>query len=400
MELVEDEDLAVAFDRGERRGAHDVVGLLGRDRRALALDDQQVGVRPREREPCVTVVTISAGRSEQRGGEGVRGRALATARRADEQVRVHRISGRGAQLRNGAVLPDDFAEEIDVDGGRHRARRSRTAARTATATSSTLRVPSITTQRGVGREHPVASEHATVELVPGVLEPVARGRQPLLGDFFGHVEEHGEVGHQPFRRPLTERGDAARVEPTSVALVGDRRTEVAVADDMPATFECRADDLGDVLGAVRRHQEGLGAIVEGRRRGIEEQPADRCTQRGVAGLERRQRTEVSGKELGLGRLARPFASLERDEAPAHRSRVRPVALAERSEWMARRPAATMIAPASQSARRTPGRLTVYPHDLDRAAEHASREAVEPTGEQRRERERHQQAEAHERVRAR
>ncbi len=119
-----------------------------RDRRALALDDQQVGVRSRERKPRVTVVAIGTRRSEQRGGERVRGGALATARRADEQVRVHRISGGRAELRHGAFLPDDFSEEIDVDSGRHRARRSRTAARTATATSSTLGVPSTTTQPG------------------------------------------------------------------------------------------------------------------------------------------------------------------------------------------------------------------------------------------------------------
>src|SRR6478735_9223521 len=105
-------------------------------------------MRARERQPRVAVVAIRAGRSEQRRGEGVCSGALAAARRADEKVRMHGIRGGSAELGDGAFLPDDFAEEIDVDSGGHRARRSRTAARTATATSSTLRVPSITTQLG------------------------------------------------------------------------------------------------------------------------------------------------------------------------------------------------------------------------------------------------------------
>ena len=105
-------------------------------------------MRARECKPRVTVVAIGARRSEQRSGERVRGGALATARRSDEQVRVYGVSGGRVELRDGAFLPDDFSEEIDVDRGRHRARRSRTAARTATATSSTPGVPSTTTQPG------------------------------------------------------------------------------------------------------------------------------------------------------------------------------------------------------------------------------------------------------------
>ena len=75
------------------------------------------GCVPCEREPGVTVVAVGARRRQERRGERVRRGALAAARRSDEQVGVHGVGRRGPELGDGSVLSDDFAEQIDVDGG-------------------------------------------------------------------------------------------------------------------------------------------------------------------------------------------------------------------------------------------------------------------------------------------
>ena len=107
VELVEDQHLALAFDRREERGADDVVGLLRGDRRALlARHSRTSGWRPVEREPGGAVVATRARRREERGGERARRDSAPAARRTDEQVGVHRAHRGGTELRHRAVLSD------------------------------------------------------------------------------------------------------------------------------------------------------------------------------------------------------------------------------------------------------------------------------------------------------
>ena len=101
VELVEDQHLAVALGRSERRHADDLARLLRRDRGAGASDLANVGMRAEQDQACVALVGVVAA-GDQAGGEGPRRRQLRRTARTDEEVRVDRPAVR-RQLRSWAT---------------------------------------------------------------------------------------------------------------------------------------------------------------------------------------------------------------------------------------------------------------------------------------------------------
>ena len=68
--------------------------------------------------------------------------------------------------------------------------------------------------------------------------------------------------------PLLNEGEFLFVQPSPATLIGDGRVEVAVLDDDLAARERRAHDRRDVVRAVGRVQQRLGA-----RRDVAGEPA-------------------------------------------------------------------------------------------------------------------------------
>jgi hypothetical protein len=65
----------------------------------------------------------------------------------------------------------------------------------------------------------------------------------------------------------------------------------------------RSDQLSDVLGAGRGHQERFGPVVETGDGGIEQEVADAFSDCGTARLPRQDGAERMGKPGGLGGFA-------------------------------------------------------------------------------------------------
>ena len=88
VELVKDEDLAVALHRGEGCLADDLGGLLGGDRRPDAHYLANIGMLARQRQPRVTRSGVLAA-GQQEGGKGAGGLVFGGARWSDEEVGVN-----------------------------------------------------------------------------------------------------------------------------------------------------------------------------------------------------------------------------------------------------------------------------------------------------------------------
>ena len=106
-----------------------------------------------------------------------------------------------------------------------------------------------------------------------------------------------------------------------MALVGDRRPGVAVADDRSPRRQRGFDHLGDVLGTVRGHEQSFGSLGDLEVGGVEHEPTHLRPERRVTRFEGEERRcpEAPGETPGLGRLPAPFAALEGDEMSRHSS---------------------------------------------------------------------------------
>ena len=106
-----------------------------------------------------------------------------------------------------------------------------------------------------------------------------------------------------------------QVDAAAVALVGQRRGEVAVTDDRPPAGERRLDDRAHVMRAVGQHQQGLGDRRH-RRRGVEHPAAKIDAEGRVAGFEGEVRVVQFGDAPGLRALAARVDPFEHDEETA------------------------------------------------------------------------------------
>ena len=100
-----------------------------------------------------------------------------------------------------------------------------------------------------------------VEVERQGFQAIGLATQTAVQPFRGAVEEDRQVGHEPLGGPVRQPGDVV-AQPAGAALVGDRRVDVAVADDDSPGRERRADDRLDVVGAVGSVEQGLGACVD------------------------------------------------------------------------------------------------------------------------------------------
>ena len=99
--------------------------------------------------------------------------------------------------------------------------------------------------------------HRLEEGLPFLLESVqaATGGGAGQADLDRQVEHQGQVGTQ---RPLDEAlegGDALSGQPAATALVGVGGIGEAIAQHHRTARQRRADDLGQVLGTRRKHQQ-------------------------------------------------------------------------------------------------------------------------------------------------
>ena len=136
-----------AFQRHQRGQPDDLDGLLLGDRRPDPLHLTNVRMLTAQGEPAVAALATPAVRAQDRRREGPRRGPLADAGRPDEQVGVTRLLGRGLEPGHGSLLADDAGPQPSIAGLRAGHSRGSTAARTAAATSSSSRLPSITIHR-------------------------------------------------------------------------------------------------------------------------------------------------------------------------------------------------------------------------------------------------------------
>ena len=317
VEVLEDEDLAGALRRAERRLLHDLPGRGGVDAPLGGgrLDDVEVGVGLGQGQPGVALGDL-ARRCPRRAGapRTPGGGPLAGAGRPDEEVGVHRVGGGRRELGDGVVLADHVGPHVDAEGHAHR----RIIAPPPSQTRSGNRMATIVPDgRGHGVRGLRAVDHGEalgvgdglleeavvdppVEVPAGRLEPVAGATGPLERDRQRHLEQDDEVGPQVLGGPPREVGDLHRVELAAVALVRHRRRDVAVGDDRAAGGEGGTDHLGHVLRPVGGHEERLGPRGDLEGGPVEQQLAHRGPERGVAGLEGAQRAEALGEDARPG----------------------------------------------------------------------------------------------------
>src|SRR6266540_1030692 len=178
--------------------------------------------------------------------------------------------------------------------------------------------------RAVQRRDPVREQPG--ELAVGLVDFLLE-REPFLLDAIRlcgtldrlrgiEQDEERPVREQTARRMQVQLEHPVDAEPTRKALVGERRVDVAVADDVRPVQESRVDDLLDELCARRREQRRLapGRDVDS----AQEELTDPFTEFGAARLARRDHAapiaaKSLGEELGLRRLAGAVDSLEGNE---------------------------------------------------------------------------------------
>src|SRR4030095_6745551 len=104
----------------------------------------------------------------------------------------------------------------------------------------------------------IAAPHAPVECERLALEviqlPPLDPSQPLRGV---KIEEQGQVRKDTAGRADVELADEIGIDTAALALVGDGRVGVAVAEDDATACEPRADLFRDVLLACGHEQEHL-----------------------------------------------------------------------------------------------------------------------------------------------
>src|SRR5690606_7408920 len=173
--------------------------------------------------------------------------------------------------------------------------------------------PGVRLLRGL-LEEPV--EHPPVEVVPRGLDPVPGRADPCPGDLLGHGEQDGQVGPQAARRPPRDRPDHVGVQQPPVALVGDRRADVAVAHVVAPGPQRRLDALRDGLGPVGGHEQRLRPVVQPSGPLRQQHLAQVRTELGAARFVGERGAEPLREQRRLRGLAGALAALEHDEPPA------------------------------------------------------------------------------------
>src|SRR5262245_56962007 len=180
---------------------------------------------------------------------------------------------------------------------------------------------------GLGAENlEIALAHSPVKgqlLALEAVEPAALGAIALKPGARVEVEQQREVGHDAAGRARVELADQIGIDAAAVALVRDGGVGVPVAEHDAAAVEPRPDLLGDVLLARGHEEEDLDERLGMHARSLE-QPAHRDSEPcsiGLAGVLDLAAlpTKPSLEPHHLGRLARPFDTLERDQYTAHAS---------------------------------------------------------------------------------
>ena len=159
-----------------------------------------------------------------------------------------------------------------------------------------------------------------MERVGLAFETVVLSPQPTADLRNVQVEQEGPVGEQPTDGGEVQVEDALEPEVATHALVGDRRVEVAVADDRRAAVERRPDHLLDVLstrGRVQQRFRPRGDVPA-----VQDEIAHFLAELRPPRLARGHHLEPVGleppaEELRLRRLPRAVEALERDEHGLH-----------------------------------------------------------------------------------
>src|SRR5438105_7894406 len=170
--------------------------------------------------------------------------------------------------------------------------------------------------RAVERDDPLREHRGQLPIGPvdggakvSSLALDAVGRVPGPPRRLVRVEEDQEraIGEEPAGRLEVQLQHAVDSEPTRDPLVGERRVDVAVADDVGPALERGLDHAGDELRARGREERRLGP----RRQllPVQQELAHALAEVGAAGLARRDDVpplcdERLAEEGGLGRLAR------------------------------------------------------------------------------------------------
>src|SRR5215467_11508121 len=135
------------------------------------------------------------------------------------------------------------------------------------------------------------------------------------------IEEQGEIGHDAAGCACVQLADQVEIDPATVALIGDRRVRIAIAEHDAVPIEPGPDLLGDVLLTGGHEEEdlderlGLNArtLEETSHRDAEPRPVRLARVLHLPALP----TKPSLEPHHLGGLARPFDALERDQCPTH-----------------------------------------------------------------------------------
>ena len=206
-------------------------------------------------------------------------------------------------------------------------------------------------------------------------------------------------------------GQLAHRELTAGPLVGQRAVDVAVADDDGTALQRRPDDLGNVVRAVGGVEHRLGSRRHRRRR-VEQQRADRGTdlrRTGLAGDDDLDalRLEQAGEQGDLRGLAGPLAALEHDEDSAARAAAVPRSAEQCEQVSAKGHSGTVVQRAEgqhpDSCRQQTAQQQRHGDavDLDQQVGAGDLEAVlvaaDDAGQSRRDGDRQQQADPHQRV---
>src|SRR4029453_17854149 len=168
----------------------------------------------------------------------------------------------------------------------------------------------------------IAAAHAPVKHQRLALEVVEAPPPDAPESLRGiEIEEQREVREDPARGPHVQLADQVRIDAAAVALVGDRRIGVPVAEDDPAAREPRPNFLRDVLLARGHEQEDLDERL-GLDTGALEKAAYGESEPRSAGLTGAPdlpplRTKPSPEPHHLGCLARPLDALERNQESTH-----------------------------------------------------------------------------------
>src|SRR5215470_14995895 len=292
--LVEDEHLAARHRRPQRCEPLELADRADPDRAGAALarsssaNARAVVMRPAPAGPMKAYAWAT--------------RSLASARRSSSTARGW------SRMRSSATKEflDDRAH-LGLDDVRRRSRADQAHA------------------LGLGAEDPeIAAAHLAVE---GERLPLEVVEAPVAGPYPAHslgrieVEEQGEIRHDAAGRARVQLADQVEIDATTVPLVRDRRIGVPIAQHDTAAIEPRPDLLGDVLLARGHEEEDLDERPGLDTRSLE-QGAHRNAESCSVGLPRvldlaTLPTKPAPEPHHLGRLARPFDALERDQYTAH-----------------------------------------------------------------------------------